>query len=49
MKKKGDLAIQECHWKVMIKTKDKFSFSFGSELKLINNELKIVQKGILFK
>ena len=29
----------------MIKTKDKFSISFGSELKLIYNELKIVQKG----
>ena len=31
--------------KVMIKTKDKFSMSFGSELKLIYNELRTVQKG----
>ena len=29
----------------MIKTKDKFTSSFGSELKLIYNELKTVQKG----
>ena len=29
----------------MIKTKDKFTISFGSELKLIYNELKTVQKG----
>ena len=31
--------------KVMIKTKDKFSMSFGSDLKLIYNELKTIQKG----
>ena len=29
----------------MIKTKDKFTISFGSELKLIYKELKTVQKG----
>ena len=29
----------------MIKTKDKFFMSFGSELKLIYNELKTTQKG----
>ena len=45
VKKKGDLRIQQCHLKVMIKTKDKFSISFGSESKLIYNELKTIQKG----
>ena len=29
----------------MIKTKDKFSISFCSELKLIYKELKTIQKG----
>ena len=29
----------------MIKTKDKFTMSFGSELKLVYNELKNIQKG----
>ena len=29
----------------MIKTKNKFSISFGGKLKLIYNELKTVQKG----
>ena len=29
----------------MIKTKDKFTMSFGSELKLVYNELKTIQKG----
>ena len=46
IKNKGDLRVERCHSKVMIKTKkNKFSISFGSELKLIYNLLKTVQKG----
>ena len=37
IKNKGDLRVERCQWKVMIKTKNKFSISFGSELKLIYN------------
>ena len=37
IKNKGDLRVERCHWKVIIKTKNKFSISFGSELKLIYN------------
>ena len=33
----------------MIKTKDKFTISFGSDLKLIYNELKTIQKEKPFK
>ena len=33
----------------MIKTKDKFSMSFGSDLKLIYNKLKTIQKEKPFK
>ena len=45
IKNKGDLRVELCHRKVMIKAKNKCSISFGSELKLIYNELKTVQKG----
>ena len=37
IKNKGDLRVERCQWKVMIKTKNKFSISFGSELKWIYN------------
>ena len=37
IKNKGDLRVERCQGKVMIKTKNKFSISFGSELKLIYN------------
>ena len=37
IKNKGDLRLERCQGKVMIKTKNKFSISFGSELKLIYN------------
>ena len=37
IKNKGDLRVERCQWKVMTKTKNKFSISFGSESELIYN------------
>ena len=42
-KRKEILGFSGVTKKVMIKTKNKFSISFGGKLKLIYNELKTVQ------